>query len=71
MAQQVSAYACDIPSHFYSYSFTLKPDWTTMYPGRDELLVYFYSVAEKYDIIPYCRFNSMCLDLKWGSEHSL
>lgn len=31
------ACACDIPSHFYSYSFALKHDWTTMYPGRDEL----------------------------------
>jgi cation diffusion facilitator CzcD-associated flavoprotein CzcO len=31
------ACACDIPSHFYSYSFALKPDWSSMYPGRDEL----------------------------------
>lgn len=31
------ACACDIPSHFYSYSFAIKPDWTTTYPGRDEL----------------------------------
>ena len=33
------ACACDIPSPFYSYSFALKHmhDWTTMYPGRDEL----------------------------------
>lgn len=31
------ACACDIPSHFYSYSFAMKPDWTTTYPGRDEL----------------------------------
>ncbi|KAK6832794.1 hypothetical protein RU639_004022 [Aspergillus parasiticus] len=28
---------CDIPSHFYSSSFALKHDWTTMFPGRDEL----------------------------------
>lgn len=31
------ACACDIPSHLYSYSFALKPDWSRMYPGRDEL----------------------------------
>lgn len=31
------ACACDIPSHFYSYSFAVKPDWTTTYPERDEL----------------------------------
>lgn len=31
------ACACDIPSHLYSYSFAMKPDWSSMYPGRDEL----------------------------------
>lgn len=31
------ACACDIPSHFYSYSFALKADWTKRYPERDEL----------------------------------
>jgi cation diffusion facilitator CzcD-associated flavoprotein CzcO len=31
------ACACDIPSHFYSYSFAIKPDWSTTYLGRDEL----------------------------------
>ncbi|GKZ25738.1 hypothetical protein AbraIFM66951_005778 [Aspergillus brasiliensis] len=63
--------ACDIPSHFYSFSFALKPDWTTMYPGRDELHAYFVSVAEKYDIIPHCRFNAMCLGLVWDTARSL
>ncbi|KAL4933016.1 uncharacterized protein BDV17DRAFT_287377 [Aspergillus undulatus] len=58
-----SACACDIASHFYSYSFALKLDWATTYPGRDELHDYFISVAEKYDILPHCRFNKMCLDL--------
>ncbi|KAL4863501.1 hypothetical protein BDV12DRAFT_202038 [Aspergillus spectabilis] len=65
------ACACDIPSHFYSYSFAIKPDWTTTYPGRDELHKYFMSVAEKYDIIPHCRFNKMCLDLTWNSSRSV
>ncbi|KAL4982408.1 hypothetical protein BDW68DRAFT_182580 [Aspergillus falconensis] len=63
--------ACDIPSHFYPLSFALKPDWTTMYPGRDELHAYFVSVAEKYDIIPHCRFNAMCLGLVWDTTRSL
>lgn len=31
------ACACDIPSHLYSYSFALEPDWSSTYPGRDEL----------------------------------
>ncbi|KAF9881021.1 hypothetical protein CkaCkLH20_01171 [Colletotrichum karsti] len=67
---QYPACACDIPSHFYSYSFALKPDWTTTYPGRDELHQYFFSVAEKFDIIPHCRFNSRCIGLVWNSDTS-
>jgi cation diffusion facilitator CzcD-associated flavoprotein CzcO len=31
----------------------------------------FLSVAEKYDIIPHCRFNKTCLDLVWDSAQSL
>ncbi|KAF7557464.1 hypothetical protein G7Z17_g673 [Cylindrodendrum hubeiense] len=63
--------ACDIPSHFYSYSFALKPDWTTTYPGRDELHKYFMSVAEKFNILPHCRFNATCLSLEWSSATSM
>ncbi|KAJ5222535.1 uncharacterized protein N7469_008775 [Penicillium citrinum] len=63
--------ACDIPSHFYSYSFALKHDWTTMYPGRDELHAYFFSVAEKFKILSHCRFNTMCIDMTWDNCRSL
>jgi cation diffusion facilitator CzcD-associated flavoprotein CzcO len=48
--------ACDIPSHFYSFSFALKPDWTTMYPGRDELH------ACKLTTIRSSVFQYICVD---------
>ncbi|KAI9929560.1 hypothetical protein MW887_001033 [Aspergillus wentii] len=63
--------ACDIPSHFYSYSFAIKSDWTSMFPGRDELHQYFLSVARKYEILPHCRFNAMCLGLEWNAARSV
>ncbi|KAF2152818.1 putative dimethylaniline monooxygenase [Myriangium duriaei CBS 260.36] len=65
------ACACDIPSHFYSYSFALKPDWSTTYPGRDELHDYFLSVAEKYDLVRRCKFNEMCLKAEWDDARSM
>ncbi|CAI7636497.1 unnamed protein product [Penicillium bialowiezense] len=65
------ACACDIPSHFYSYSFALKHDWTTMYPGRDELHAYFFSVAERFNILPHCHFNAMCTSMSWDHDRSL
>ncbi|GKT58567.1 monooxygenase y4iD [Colletotrichum tofieldiae] len=67
---QYPSCACDIPSHFYSYSFDLKPDWTTTYPGRDELHQYFFSVAEKFGVLPHCRFNTTCTGMQWDSKTS-
>ena len=29
--------AVDIPAHFYSYSFALKPDWPKLFPVRKDL----------------------------------
>ncbi|KAH7390020.1 hypothetical protein BKA66DRAFT_489548 [Pyrenochaeta sp. MPI-SDFR-AT-0127] len=63
--------ACDIPSHFYSYSFALKPDWSSMYPGRNELHEYFLSVAKKYDIVSHCHFNAMCKSTVWDNQRHL
>ncbi|KAJ4365378.1 hypothetical protein N0V95_000525 [Ascochyta clinopodiicola] len=37
---------CDVPSHFYSFSFALNPDWSQVYPMQPELHAYFRSVAE-------------------------
>ena len=31
--------ACDIPSHLYSYSFELNPNWSRMYPTQPEMEV--------------------------------
>ena len=25
---------CDVPSHFYSFSFAMNPDWTKTYPEQ-------------------------------------
>ncbi|KAF2019573.1 FAD/NAD(P)-binding domain-containing protein [Aaosphaeria arxii CBS 175.79] len=65
------ACACDIPSHFYSYSFAPNPDWSSMYPGRDELHSYFFSVAEKFNILPHCRFNTTCKNMLWDDARQL
>ncbi|KAH6696580.1 hypothetical protein BKA61DRAFT_531292 [Leptodontidium sp. MPI-SDFR-AT-0119] len=63
--------ACDIPSHFYSYSFAMKPDWTTTYPGRDELLKYVLSVADQYDVHRRTRLYSELLSAQWDVRRKL
>src|SRR5688572_25051680 len=40
--------ACDIPSHLYSFSFELNPNWSRMYPTQAEIRDYLRHCADKY-----------------------
>ena len=49
--------AVDLPSFFYSFSFEKKYDWTRPYAPQPELLAYMEGIAEKYALLPHCRFG--------------
>ncbi|KAL9094581.1 MAG: hypothetical protein Q9165_003140 [Trypethelium subeluteriae] len=61
---------CDVPSHFYSYSFALNPHWSRKYSMQSEIQAYFRSVADKYNIIPHIRFHSTVEKATWEEESS-
>ena len=42
--------ACDVPSHFYSYSFALNPEWTQRFSPGHEIQTYFEEVAERFGV---------------------
>jgi cation diffusion facilitator CzcD-associated flavoprotein CzcO len=50
--------ACDIPSHLYSYSFELNPNWSRQYPLQQEIWDYLRHCAAKYRITPHIRFRT-------------
>ena len=50
--------ACDIPSHLYSYSFELNPNWSCTYSPQPEIQDYLLRCAEKYDLYKKIRFNT-------------
>ncbi|KAI1078822.1 hypothetical protein F5B20DRAFT_546324 [Whalleya microplaca] len=56
---------CDVPSHFYSYSFALKPDWSQKFAMQPEILSYFEEVADSYDIKNHIRFESTVESAHW------
>lgn len=56
---------CDVPSHFYSYSFELNPDWSQVYAMQPEIHRYFRSIAHKYDIPRHVRFDSSVQSARW------
>lgn len=60
--------ACDIPSHLYSFSFELKPDWTRPYASQPEILAYLEHCAEKYGILPHCRFGDAVQRARWDES---
>ena len=50
--------SCDIPSHVYSYSFALNPEWSRKYSGGEEIRAYFQRIADDYGVTPLIRFNA-------------
>ncbi|KAL4876573.1 hypothetical protein BJY04DRAFT_140666 [Aspergillus karnatakaensis] len=50
--------ACDVPSHLYSYSFALNPEWSEQFAPQAEIGAYCRAVAEKYNIPRHITFRS-------------
>ena len=57
--------SCDIPSHLYSYSFEIKPDWSRPYASQPEILAYLEGCADKYDVRRFCRFGCEVRGATW------
>jgi cation diffusion facilitator CzcD-associated flavoprotein CzcO len=62
---------CDVPSHLYSYSFSLNPRWTKMHARQPEILEYIERVAEEEGVTPHIRFDHNVDDIRWDEERSL
>ncbi|KAJ4177691.1 hypothetical protein NW755_013691 [Fusarium falciforme] len=56
---------CDVPSHFFSYSFALNPDWSQAYAMQPEIHSYFKDVAAQYEIEKHVRLNSTVQSARW------
>ncbi len=49
--------SCDVPSHFYSYSFAPNPEWTHRFSPGAEILAYFEDVARRFGVDPLVRYG--------------
>jgi cation diffusion facilitator CzcD-associated flavoprotein CzcO len=63
--------ACDVPSHLYSFSFALNPDWTRLCSPQAEIQTYLERVAGEHDIPPHIRFGHEMLESAWNDERRL
>ncbi len=59
---------CDVPSHHYTYSFELNPDWTRHFPPGGEIQAYFEDTTAKYGIYDHIRFNTEIKSARYENE---
>jgi len=58
---QVNTYpglSCDVPSHFYSYSFALNPSWSQRFAPGAEIQAYFADVARRFGVDTRIRYGT-------------
>ncbi len=60
--------ACDVPSHFYCYSFEPNPDWSRKFSGQAEIQRYLERCAEKYRLLPHIRFGREVASAKFDER---
>jgi len=60
--------ACDLPSFLYSFSFETKVDWSRPYGTQPEILSYMEGIADKYGILPHCRFGASVERAEWDGD---
>jgi cyclohexanone monooxygenase len=58
--------ACDVPSHFYSFSFALNPRWSKTYANQPEILGYLERVAAEHGLQTYLSANTRITSLRWS-----
>lgn len=57
--------ACDVPSHLYSFSFALNPDWSHSYSRQPEIWDYLKRCAREFGVLPHVRFGTEVRSAEW------
>jgi cation diffusion facilitator CzcD-associated flavoprotein CzcO len=57
--------ACDVPSHFYEFSFAPNPDWSRRYASQAEIRAYLEEVVREHGVERVFRFNSEVRSARW------
>ena len=60
--------ACDVPSHFYEFSFAPNPRWSRRYAPQAEIQAYLEDVARRYGVTERIRLNTEVQRARWDEE---
>ncbi|MEC8428697.1 MAG: NAD(P)/FAD-dependent oxidoreductase, partial [Pseudomonadota bacterium] len=59
---------CDVPSHLYSYSFELNPNWSQAFSPQEEIWRYVENCAQKYGLLPYIEFERRVTHARFSED---
>jgi cation diffusion facilitator CzcD-associated flavoprotein CzcO len=60
--------ACDVPSHFYEFSFAPNPHWSRRYAPQSEIQSYLEDVARRHGVLQRVRANTEVKSARWDEE---
>jgi cation diffusion facilitator CzcD-associated flavoprotein CzcO len=63
--------ACDVPSHLYSFSFALNPDWSHTFSPQPEIWEYLRRVSSEHRIDPHIRYDHEVTAARWDERAEL
>ncbi|MBY4596438.1 flavin-containing monooxygenase [Ottowia caeni] len=58
--------ACDVPSHLYSFSFRLNPNWSQAFSPGQEIQQYMRDCAREEGLLEHLRFHTNMTDARWN-----
>ncbi|KAF2481593.1 monooxygenase [Neohortaea acidophila] len=59
---------CDLPSHLYSFSFNLNPDWSQELCEQPEILRYMEDTVDKFDLRKHVHSSVECIGAEWQDK---
>jgi cation diffusion facilitator CzcD-associated flavoprotein CzcO len=59
--------ACDVPSHLYSFSWILNPEWSRIFSPGGEIWSYLRKCAHDEGLLPHIRFHTEMLEARWDA----
>jgi cation diffusion facilitator CzcD-associated flavoprotein CzcO len=68
LSNQYPGCRCDVPSHLYSFSFALNPDWSDSYSLQPEIWRYLKNVAVDNHVVERVRFGCKVDAARWDGE---
>lgn len=59
---------CDIPSHFYSFSFAPNPNWSHLYSPQPEIQAYMEDVVDRFAVRDHFTFGREAAGARYDAE---